>query len=99
MIRAVSAPAFVATKLEAFIQRGHGDILGSHDLEDVLNIVDGREELGLELDATPAGPREAIREILGELLAHADFVNALPGLIADPDRTEIVLARLRRFAR
>jgi hypothetical protein len=36
--------AFVATKLEAFASRGGGDFLTSHDLEDVLNIVDGREE-------------------------------------------------------
>jgi hypothetical protein len=49
-IRLVSAVAFVATKLEAFAGRGGGDFLSSHDLEDVLNIVDGRERL----DQTPA---------------------------------------------
>ena len=47
-VRLVSAVAFVATKLEAFAGRGGGDFLGSHDLEDVLNIVDGREELAEE---------------------------------------------------
>lgn len=41
-IHVVAAPAFVATKLEAFASRGAGDILASHDLEDVLNVVDGR---------------------------------------------------------
>ncbi len=34
MIRLISAPAFIATKLEAFYDRGKGDVYISHDLED-----------------------------------------------------------------
>jgi hypothetical protein len=41
-VRVISGPTFVATKLEAFISRGGGDILSSHDLEDILTVVDGR---------------------------------------------------------
>ena len=41
-IRLVSPAHFVATKLEAFEDRGRGDYLESHDLEDVLSVVDGR---------------------------------------------------------
>lgn len=37
-----------------FENRGRGSISGSHDLEDVLNIVDGREDLVDELRAAPA---------------------------------------------
>ena len=33
--RCATAVAFVATKLEAFASRGAGDVLGSHDLEDI----------------------------------------------------------------
>ncbi len=44
-IRVISAACFIATKLEAFISRGGSDIASSHDLEDILNIVDGRPEL------------------------------------------------------
>jgi hypothetical protein len=97
-IRAVTAPAFVATKLDAFANRGNGDILASHDLEDVLNIVDGREELIGELEQAPSTVRDAVRDTLAQLLAHADFVNALPGMIADPSREEIVVRRLKRLA-
>jgi hypothetical protein len=93
-IRMASAVAFVATKLEAFDGRGGGDILGSHDLEDVLNIVDGREELAGELAASPTGVRQAIAAAFALLLAHPDFSNALPGLIAEPDRAGIVEERL-----
>ena len=52
-IRLANAVAFVATKLEAFTTRGGSDILSSHDLEDVLNLVDGREELMREMVLAP----------------------------------------------
>lgn len=94
-IRCVSAVAFVATKLEAYAGRGAGDILGSHDLEDVLNIVDGREELAAELAAAPANVRSAVALAFAGLLEHRDFANALPGLIAEPERSGIVLQRLK----
>jgi len=98
IVRCVTAPAFVATKLDAFADRGNGDVLASHDLEDILNIVDGREELITELSAAPAAVAEAVRHAIGRLLAHPDFSNALPGLITDPDRSEIVIRRLRTLA-
>jgi hypothetical protein len=96
-IRLASAVAFMATKLEAFESRGDGDFMVSHDLEDVLNIVDGREELADELAAAPAELRQAVAEVFARLLANADFVNALPGLIAEPERAGLVLGRLKRM--
>ena len=84
-IRLIAAPAFVATKLEAFLSRGRGDVLSSHDLEDVLNVVDGRPELADELATASPALRQAVASIVGQLLSNPDFINALPGLIADPD--------------
>lgn len=40
-----AAPYFCATKLEAFGGRGKNDYLASHDLEDLITVVDGRPEL------------------------------------------------------
>ena len=59
-IRLVTAVAFVATKLEAFVSRGRGDFVSSHDLEDVLNVVDGREQLVSELAAAPTVAKEYV---------------------------------------
>lgn len=97
-IRLVSAVAFVATKLEAFASRGGGDFLTSHDLEDVLNIVDGREELAEEMAAAPAELREAIAAAFGPLLKNQDFVNVLPGLLAEPERTGLIMERLKALS-
>ncbi len=41
-IRVVSAPYFLATKMEAFRGRGRGDFLARHDLEDLIFVIDGR---------------------------------------------------------
>lgn len=97
-IRLVTAVAFVATKLEAFAGRGWGDVLASHDLEDVLNIVDGREELVREVAQASAEVRQAIAEAFAGLLARAGFLDVLPGLIAEPERADVVADRLRAMA-
>jgi hypothetical protein len=39
VIRAITAPYFLATKLEAFHGRGGGDVFASHDLEDVIAVL------------------------------------------------------------
>ena len=44
-IRMVSAPYFLITKLEAFDGRGRGDYLGSHDIEDLIAVLDGRPSI------------------------------------------------------
>ncbi len=54
-LRHLDAPHFVATKFEAFNDRGGRDVYLSHDLEDILTVVDGRAELVAEL--AQAAPR------------------------------------------
>lgn len=39
--------------------------------------------------------REVIAAEIGALLRHPDFLNALPGLISEPERATIVETRLR----
>lgn len=98
-IRLVSAVAFVATKLEAFASRGGGDFMSSHDLEDVLNIVDGREELVDEMATAPADLRQAVASAFTALLMNPDFANVLPGLMAEPERAGLAMERLRALSR
>lgn len=45
LIQLVSPVYFLATKLEAYKGRGNDDALGSRDIEDILNLIDGRAEL------------------------------------------------------
>lgn len=48
-VRVVTAVFSCATKLEAFAGRGKGDYFSSHDLEDLIAVVDGRAELVQEI--------------------------------------------------
>lgn len=89
-IRAITAPYFCATKLEAFKSRGNGDYLASHDLEDLITVIDGRPELLSELEAAPADVRIYISNTFDNLLKIDDFINALPGHINDEDRFSIL---------
>lgn len=95
----VSAPAFIATKIEAFKSRGNSDFLISHDFEDILNVVDGRPELIEELVVAPKAVQQLVAELFGGLLANSDFINTLPGLLPEPDRYEVVLQRLSAMAK
>ncbi|XBL67915.1 hypothetical protein Xcnt_015650 [Xanthomonas campestris pv. centellae] len=97
-IRLVTAAAFVATKLEAFVTRGNSDFLSSHDLEDVLNVVDGRAELVEELAVEHPDLRHWVANVFVGLVDNPAFVNALPGMVAEPERASIVLQRLRAIA-
>jgi predicted nucleotidyltransferase len=56
-IKVVSTPYFCATKLEAFDGRGAGDYLASHDLEDIITVIDGRAEIIEEISRAPEDVR------------------------------------------
>lgn len=102
VIRLIRAPEFVATKLAAFRDRGRGDYLASHDLEDFVTIVDGRETLHDEVVSGPPTMRRYIADEVGALLRNDDFVSALsgqlPGDAAAQSRLPLLLRRLRRLA-
>jgi hypothetical protein len=80
-IRVVTAPYFCATKLEAFRGRGKGDYLASHDLEDLITVVDGRPGLLDELRSAPEDVRFYIAGTIGQMLKSRQFIDALPGYL------------------
>jgi len=101
-INLISAPAFLATKFEAFKTRGQGDPLLSHDLEDIINVVEGRMAIEAEVVACEQGLRAYLAAQFGELAALPDFLNILPGLVTYDDlharRVETIMRKLRAFA-
>ena len=80
-IRMVTAPVFLATKLEAFYGRGQGAFLFSHDLEDLIALVDGRESLLEECRLSPLELRNALAAHLKVLLATPAFIEAVPAFL------------------
>lgn len=83
-IKLISAPVFIATKLEAFKDRGRNaegqpDFLASHDMEDIITVADRRPELLAECRAMPKHLRAYLAEEFSALFAHPDFQTTLAG--------------------
>jgi hypothetical protein len=98
VLRHLSAPYFLATKFEAFRDRGRNDVYASHDLEDILTVIEGRADLFQEITAAATDVREHIAACVMQLLANPDFHNALAGLLSQPDRVPLVRARLQQIS-
>ena len=101
-IRMVTAPYFLATKLAAFEGRGQGDYVMSHDLEDLVAVVDGRPELGVEVQAAESELREHLASKFAALLELPAFIDALPGHLpadsASQARLPLLMARIKQLA-
>lgn len=101
-IRVVSAPYFLATKLEAFKGRGRGDFFGSHDLEDMIFVIDGRPAIIKEVQGATAALREYLCPQMKALLETDSFIDALPGFLlpdaASQARIRTVIQRLEALA-
>jgi len=97
-IKVVTAPYFLATKLEAFDGRGNGDYLLSHDLEDLISVVDGRPEIIEEVRQSNEDVKNYLSEKFNDLLDSSRFIEALPGKIpgdeSSQSRIPIVIERL-----
>lgn len=101
-IRLVTPPVFLATKFVAFADRGKADYLFSHDLSDLIAVIDGRDELMAECAQCDAALRAFLSEQTRALLASRAFHDALPGHLpgdaASQARLPDLLAKLHRIA-
>jgi predicted nucleotidyltransferase len=98
-IRAVAPAVVIATKLAAWRGRGHGDILTSLDVHDIVVLIDGRLELDDELAAQSASLRSYVAEELALVRHHRYFEYVVQGAVAGygdvaSERARIVLGRL-----
>ena len=97
-IRMVTGPYFLATKLAAFESRGGGDYLASHDLEDVIAVLDGRPEIPDEIAGADQALRNHLSQRFAQLSRDPGFESAVPGHLpadaASQARVPLILARI-----
>jgi len=100
-IRVVSAPYFLITKLEAFDGRGAGDYQMSHDIEDIVAVLDGRPVIVDEVRQSAAELRTVLAERFRGLLGKPRFVDAIFGHLptdeASQARVPLVIDRMKRI--
>ena len=87
-IRAVPAPYLLATKLEAFDGRGRGDFLGSRDFADIVALIDGREELVVEVGAAPADLRDYVSRRLAHHRSDVRFLDGIFGALSPDEASQ-----------
>ncbi len=97
-IRLITAPYFIATKIEAFYGRGNNDFYGSHDLEDLIAVIDGRSELVEEVQESAPALKTFISEKISSFLGNRDFMQALPGHVTIEERFSVIEKRLKMLA-
>jgi hypothetical protein len=100
-IQHISAPLLIATKIESFYGRGKGDYL-HHDIEDIVNLVDGRPEVINEIREASEDLRGYVEQEVDDLLADQSFIDSIPMHLnpsqAEQSRVPILIERLRQIA-
>ncbi len=77
----LSAPFFIATKIDAFTDRGAGDFRFSSDVEDIIAIVDGRDSLTQELKNAPSDVSGYIAEHFQTWIKNPEFRESIEGYL------------------
>ena len=95
-------PLYLATKWEAFRDRGGADPLRSEDLEDIISVVAGRPEIVSEIQTEAAGLRHWLAAKANALVDEGLLSYAIEGTLTDavlvPGTVEYVLGRFRAIA-
>jgi predicted nucleotidyltransferase len=100
-VQLITGPLLLATKIEAFYDRGKGDYGASHDIEDIVNLVDGRAEIVDEVAAADAGVKKYLKNEIDDFFGDTNFAPMLTYHLGstetEQERTEIVIQRLRQI--
>lgn len=99
----VTAPYFPATKLVAFDGRGKGDYMMSHDMEDIVAVLDGRSETVDEVKRSRQKLRRYLVARFNALLGDRNFLDALPGHLPGDEgsqaRLPLIIGRIEVIAK
>ncbi len=91
----LSAPVFLLTKWTAYLGRGRGSMPSSHDVEDILVVLDGRQELEREAATANEPVRAGLAAMAQQLLESAQFRDYC--LESLGERKALVQERLEAF--
>jgi len=102
IIRTLTPAHFLATKFEAFHGRGGNDYWASHDMEDIVCIIDGRAELIAEVASSSDDLRQYLQTEFTVLRDDPMFAEAvsgfLPGDAISQTRGPRILQRIAALA-
>lgn len=86
IIRVFSLPYLLASKIEAFLDRGKGDFLVSPDIEDIAALADGCLEFYESVVRAPDKVKAYLKKNFKSFLSSPKFLESLEGHIPEPGR-------------
>lgn len=100
-IKSVTAPYFLATKIEAFKTRGNNDLLMSHDFEDIITVIAGRIEIAEEVALVSNKLKTHLKSNFKKIVSNDQFEQVLPGHVSDGpvtlQRVQVVKERIKKI--
>ena len=73
IVKILSAPYFIATKLEAFFGRGNNDGRTSHDFEDIVYVLENRMSIWKELNESNKNLKSYLQASFSDLLRNPNL--------------------------
>lgn len=95
-------PYFIASKLEAFKGRGKNDGRTSHDLEDIVFVLDNRKMIWQEMNESMHGLKDYLKQECEQLLANPhieEWLSAHLEYETAAVRTRIILSEMEQFVK
>lgn len=93
---------FIASKLEAFQNRGNNDFMGSHDMEDIISIIECRAEIVDEILSADIKVKNFIVTMFKEFCKNPRFINDIVGHCnpdsLDENNSAKVIERIKQIA-
>lgn len=96
-IKLVTPPYFLATKIEAFKGRGGGDYMASHDMEDIITVLDGRREIVDEIKSSSDELKTFLSRTFRIFLTDENFLDAIPGQLLPDQANQARVPRLLKI--
>ncbi|MDE3181920.1 MAG: hypothetical protein KGM16_00765 [Bacteroidota bacterium] len=99
-IKILPAEYFIATKIEAFKNRGHGDGRFSNDFEDLIFVLDNRDSIWNEIEAANPALRSYLAEEFETFLGNFDLGEWIYAHTAtsSPPPVEYIVNNMKKIA-
>ena len=96
-IKIFPLPFLLASKIEAFLDRGKGDFMSSSDMEDIVAVLDGAGDAKNKILAAPKEVKEYLKKHFEQFLENELFLESLEGHVRNSTRAERVKTLLREI--
>jgi predicted nucleotidyltransferase len=98
-VKILTAPYFIATKLEAFNDRGKGDGRTSHDFEDVIFVLENRSSVWEEMNSLEGAIKEYLLAEFTKLLSNPHIFEWIDSHVerGSPPASYSILQVLKKF--